>query len=82
LKKDYDSVRKEVLYKILIEFGIPRKPVTLIKMSLTKTYRTVQLCKNVSDRFTIRNVSKQGNALSRMLFNFGLEYAIRRVQLN
>ena len=26
-KKDYDSVRREVLYKILIEFGIPRKLV-------------------------------------------------------
>jgi hypothetical protein len=31
-KKDYDSVRREVLYSILIEFGIPRKLVGLIKM--------------------------------------------------
>jgi hypothetical protein len=30
--KAYDSVRREVLYKILIEFGIPRKLVRLIKM--------------------------------------------------
>ena len=34
-KKAYDSVRREVLYKILIEFGIPKKLVRLIKMSLT-----------------------------------------------
>jgi hypothetical protein len=32
-KKAYDSVRRENLYKILIEFGIPRKLVSLIKMS-------------------------------------------------
>ena len=33
-KKTYESVRRGVLYKILIEFGIPRKLVSLIKMSL------------------------------------------------
>jgi len=33
-KKAYDSVRREVLYKVLIVFGIPRKLVRLIKMSL------------------------------------------------
>ena len=37
-QKVYDSVRREVLYKILIEFGIPRKLVKLIKISLTETY--------------------------------------------
>jgi hypothetical protein len=31
-KKAYDSVRKEVLYNILIEFGVPMKLVRLIKM--------------------------------------------------
>jgi hypothetical protein len=33
-KKAYDSVRREALYNILIEFGIPRKLVGLIKMCL------------------------------------------------
>jgi hypothetical protein len=31
-KKAYDSVRREVLYSIFTEFGIPRKLVGLIKM--------------------------------------------------
>jgi hypothetical protein len=30
-KKAYDSVKREVLYYILLEFGIPKKLVRLIK---------------------------------------------------
>jgi len=36
----------------------------------------------VSERFPIGNGLKQGDALSPMLFNFALEYVIRRVQIN
>jgi hypothetical protein len=36
-KKAYVSVRREALYNILIEFGIPRKLVRLIKMCLNET---------------------------------------------
>jgi len=48
-KKAYDSVRREVLYNILIEFGVPKKLVRLIKMCLTETYSRVQVGKNLSD---------------------------------
>ena len=46
-------------------------------MSLTETYSRVRVGKNVSDRLPIRSGLKQGNALSPLLFNFALEYAIR-----
>jgi hypothetical protein len=32
--------------------------------------------------FSIRNGLKQGDAISPLLFNFALEYAIKRVQVN
>jgi hypothetical protein len=37
-KKAYDLVTREVLYNILIEFGVPMQLVTLIKMRLNETY--------------------------------------------
>jgi hypothetical protein len=36
----------------------------------------------VSDTFPIKNSLKLGDALSPLLFNFALEYAIKRVQAN
>jgi hypothetical protein len=36
VKKAYDSVRREVLYNILIEFGVPMKLLRLIKISLNE----------------------------------------------
>jgi hypothetical protein len=37
---------------------------------------------NLSDMFPVRNFLKQGDTLSPLLFNFGLEYAIRRVRVD
>ena len=81
-EKAYDSVRREVLYNILVEFGISRNLVRLIKMCLTETYSRVRVGKYLSDRFPNRNGLKQGDAVSPLLFNFSLEYVIRRVQVN
>ena len=51
-------------------------------MNLTETYSRVWVGKNVSDRFPIRNGLKQGDTPSPMLFNFAVQYAIRRVHVN
>jgi len=70
------------LYNILIEFGIPKELARLIKMCLTEMYSRVWVGKNLSEMFKMRNGLKQGDALSPLLFNFALEYAIKRVQVN
>jgi hypothetical protein len=65
-EKAYDSVRREVLYNILIEFGISLKLVRLIKMCLNETYskvrrRKICLCISYSDNL------KQVDAVSPLL---------------
>jgi hypothetical protein len=81
-KKAYDSARKEILYNILNEYGVPKKLVRLIKMCLTETYSRGCVGKNLYVMFPIRNGLKQGDALLLLLFKFSLEYAMRRVQVN
>jgi hypothetical protein len=79
-KKAYDSVRKEVLYSIFIEIGVPMKLVKLNKMCLYETYSKVHIGKHLSDNFPTQNDLKQGDALLARLFKFALDYPVRIVQ--
>jgi hypothetical protein len=42
-KEAYDTVRSEVLYNILIEFGVRKKLVRLINVCLNETYNKVHM---------------------------------------
>jgi hypothetical protein len=55
-----------------------------IQMCLNETqaYGKFSIGKHFYDNFPIQNGLKQGDALSPLLFNFALEYAIRKVKRN
>ena len=74
------SKKRDSLYDILIKFGVPKKLVRLINTCLDGTQRKVRIGNYLSSSFPIENSLKQGDALSPQLFNFSLEYAIRKVQ--
>jgi hypothetical protein len=58
------------------------KLVTLIKMCLIETYSKVRIGKYLPDTFPIQNGLKQVDALPPLLFNFALEYVIRKIHEN
>jgi hypothetical protein len=59
-KKACDSVKREVLYNILLEFGMPKKLVRLIKMCLNETCSRVCVGKFLSETFPIQSGLNQG----------------------
>jgi hypothetical protein len=76
------TLRREVLYSILIEFSIPTKLVKLIKICLNKTYSKFHRDKILSHVFSMQNGLKKGDAGLPLLFSFAIEYAISKVQEN
>jgi hypothetical protein len=81
LKKTHDSVRREVLYNIIIEIGVSMKLVRLINRCLNETYSKVHIDKHLSHSFPIQNCLKE-DIISQLLLNFALEYVIRKAKVN
>jgi hypothetical protein len=54
-KNAYESVKREALYDVPLEFGVPKKLVRFIKMFLNETYSKVRIGKYLSDNFPIQN---------------------------
>ena len=71
-EKVYDSVRRKVLYNILIARDSP--------WCLSEMYSNDWISKYLSDTFLIKNCLQKGDILLSLLFNFVLEYTITEVQ--
>ena len=77
-KQAYDSIQREVLWRILREFRIPEKIIRLIKMSYNNMRGRVKIGGEITDSFEVYSGLKQGCALSTILFNLVLEWVMRQ----
>jgi hypothetical protein len=77
-RKTYDSVGKQVLYNIFIQFEAAMKLVRLIRLCLNGTYSKVCGGKHLPDMFAIQNGLKHGEVLLPLLSNnVGLKFTYK-----
>ena len=81
-KAAYDCVERHPLYEAMHELGIPRKLISLVKMTLRETKSKVRTKGQISDVFSIHKGLRQGDSLSCTLFNLVLENIMRKIPTN
>ncbi|CAM4844407.1 unnamed protein product [Rotaria magnacalcarata] len=79
ISKVYDSVNRELLWKVCRQYGISEKLVNLLKMLYTNSKAKVKVNDEFSDSFEIYNGVMQGGIPSPILFNILFDFIIRKV---
>ncbi|CAF4497680.1 unnamed protein product, partial [Rotaria magnacalcarata] len=79
ISKAYDSVNRELLWKVCRQYGISEKLVNLLKMLYTNSKAKVKVNGEFSDSFEIYNGVMQGGIPSPILFNILFDFIIRKV---
>ncbi|XP_038116806.1 uncharacterized protein LOC119769006 [Culex quinquefasciatus] len=77
-KAAYDSVKRNEIWKIMVEHGFPAKLIRLIRATLDGAKSSVRIANETSEAFVTLDGLKQGDALSNLLFIIALEGAARR----
>jgi hypothetical protein len=77
----YDTIIRNDVYVGMSELNFPTKLIGLTKATLTIVTCCVKILNDCSESFDTRQVLKQGDVLSTLLFNVGLEVIVRRANL-
>ena len=79
LKKAFDSIHRESLWKILRHYGIPTKLVNIVKM-LYCDFKSQVICDTeLTEAFSVTTGMKQGCILSPFLFILGIDWIMKQV---
>ncbi len=77
-KAAYDTIIREELWGIMVQFGFPNKLIRLLKATLQGVMCSVKIQGSLSRPFESTKGLRQGDALSTILFNIALEGVVRR----
>jgi hypothetical protein len=79
ITKAYDSVNRELLWKVCLSYGITTKLVNLLKMLYKDSIAKVKINGEMSDSFEMNTGVMQGGIPSPILFNILFDFIIRKV---
>ena len=79
IQKAYDSVNRELLWKICRQYGLTEKIVCLLKLVHKDSRAQVRVEGELSDSFEIETGVMQGGIPSPVLFNVLFDFIIRKV---
>ena len=82
LRKAYDSVNRELLWKAMREYGISGKIVRIMNSLYENTRAQVRVNGVLSEHLSLKTGVKQGCVLSPLLFNIFIDWVVRRVMKN
>jgi hypothetical protein len=81
-KAAYDSVNRRKLWRVMEEFGIPNKLISLAKLTLYGANSRVRIRNKLSDAFDVEEGLRQGDPLATLFFNLTLEAAVRAMDMD
>lgn len=81
-KAAYDSVKRRKLWRVMEEFGIPRKLISLAELTLSGANSRVRIRNKLSEVFDIEEGLRQGDPLATLFFNWILEAAVRTMDMD
>ncbi len=79
ITKTYDSVNRELLWKVCRKYGISEKLVRMLRMLYNNSKAKVRVNGELSNSFQIDNSVMQGGIPSPILFNIVFDFIIRKV---
>lgn len=77
-KQAYDSIDRNRMLSILLDFNIHPKLVRLIECTMRNIKCQVKIAGELTDELDVTQGLKQGDGLATTLFNLALEYAVRK----
>uniref|UniRef100_T1HBL9 Uncharacterized protein n=1 Tax=Rhodnius prolixus TaxID=13249 RepID=T1HBL9_RHOPR len=78
----YDSADRNEPVNVLVNLGIPKKFVRLIRMILNNSKCKDKIHGRLSENFAVDGGLRQEDSMSPILFNLELETAVRAIRIN